>query len=275
MKKILVPVDFSKPSEYAAKIAAKIAKKIGATVYLIHLIEIPSGIVDMGASSKFSIPESMLYLRKTKEKIVAFKEKKFPKDIKIEYFIKINTPFEGIKKCAHKINADLIVMGSKGHSEFEEIMIGSNTEKVVRTSTVPVIIIKKDDKNFKLKNLVFASNFKKDDKAVFNKFIGFANQFKSKIHLLRINTPSNFESSREATKKIKRFIKSYELPKYSINIYNDTSVEKGILNFSKDNNSDLIALCTHGRSGLSHLFSPSVSKKLSKFAAIPILTIKG
>ena len=275
MKKILVPVDFSKPSEYAARIATKIAKKIGAVIYLIHLIEIPSGVVDMGASSKFSIPESMLYLRKTKEKIVAFKEKNFPQDLKIEYFIKINTPFEGIRKCAHKIDADLIVMGSKGHSEFEEIMIGSNTEKVVRTSTVPVIIIKKDDKNFKLKNLVFASNFKKDDKAVFNKFIGFANQFKSKIHLLKINTPSNFESSREATKKIKRFIKRYELPKYSINIYNDTSVEKGILNFSKDNNSDLIALCTHGRSGLSHLFSPSVSKKLSKFAAIPILTIKG
>lgn len=275
MKKILVPVDFSKPSEYAARIATKIAKKIGAVIYLIHLIEIPSGVVDMGASSKFSIPESMLYLRKTKEKIVAFKEKNFPKDLKIEYFIKINTPFEGIRKCAHKIDADLIVMGSKGHSEFEEIMIGSNTEKVVRTSTVPVIIIKKDDKNFKLKNLVFASNFKKDDKAVFNKFIGFANQFKSKIHLLKINTPSNFESSREATKKIKRFIKRYELPKYSINIYNDTSVEKGILNFSKDNNSDLIALCTHGRSGLSHLFSPSASKKLSKFAAIPILTIKG
>ena len=275
MKKILVPIDFSKPSEYAARIATKIAKKIGAAIYLIHLIEIPSGVVDMGASSKFSIPESMLYLRKTKEKIVAFKEKNFPKDLKIEYFIKINTPFEGIRKCAHKIDADLIVMGSKGHSEFEEIMIGSNTEKVVRTSTIPVIIIKKDDKNFKLKNLVFASNFKKDDKAVFNKFIGFANQFKSKIHLLKINTPSNFESSREATKKIKRFIKRYELPKYSINIYNDTSVEKGILNFSKDNNSDLIALCTHGRSGLSHLFSPSVSKKLSKFAAIPILTIKG
>ena len=70
MKKILVPVDFSKPSEYAARIATKIAKKIGAVIYLIHLIEIPSGVVDMGASSKFSIPESMLYLRKTKEKIV-------------------------------------------------------------------------------------------------------------------------------------------------------------------------------------------------------------
>ena len=72
-----------------------------------------------------------------------------------------------------------------------------------------------------------------------------------------------------------RFIKGQNLPKYSINIYNDTSIEKGILNFSKDNNSDLIALCTHGRSGLSHLFSPSVSKNLSKDVAIPMLTIKG
>jgi nucleotide-binding universal stress UspA family protein len=275
MKKILVPIDFSKPSEYAAKMAAEIAKKTAATVYLIHLIELPSGIVDMGSRSKFSIPESMLYLRKTKEKIIAFKEKNFPKDIKVEYFIKINNPFEGIKKYAHKIDANLIVMGSKGHSEFEEIMIGSNTEKVVRTSTIPVIIVKKGNENFKLKKIVFASNFKKEDKAVFNKFIDFANLFKSKVHLLKINTPSKFESSREAIKKIKRFIKRHELPKYSINIYNDTSVEKGILNFSKDNNSDLIALRTHGRSGLSHLFSPSISKKISKFAAIPILTIKG
>jgi len=275
MKKILVPIDFSKPSEYAAKMAAEIAKKTAATVYLIHLIELPSGIVDMGSRSKFSIPESMLYLRKTKEKIIVFKEKNFPKDIKVEYFIKINNPFEGIKKYAHKIDANLIVMGSKGHSEFEEIMIGSNTEKVVRTSTIPVIIVKKGNENFKLKKIVFASNFKKEDKAVFNKFIDFANLFKSKVHLLKINTPSKFESSREAIKKIKRFIKRHELPKYSINIYNDTSVEKGILNFSKDNNSDLIALRTHGRSGLSHLFSPSISKKISKFAAIPILTIKG
>ncbi len=68
MKKILVPIDFSKPSEYAAKMAAKIADKTNATVYLIHFIELPSGVIDIASSSTFSIPESMLYLRKTKEK---------------------------------------------------------------------------------------------------------------------------------------------------------------------------------------------------------------
>lgn len=274
MNKILVPIDFSKTSEYAAKMAARIAKKSNGKVYLLHLIELPTGVVDMGAGSKFSIPESMLYLRKVKDRVLKFKDKIFPEDTEVQYSIKLNNPFEGIQQYAAKINADLIVMGSKGHTEFEEIIIGSNTEKVVRTSTTPVIVVKKDDKKFKLKNLVFASNFKKENKVVFNKFIDFANQFNSKIHLLKVNTPSNFESTHDAKEKVKDFIKDYNLPKHSINIYNDVSVEKGILNFSKDINSDLIALCTHGRSGLSHIFTGSVTKNLSKNALKPMLTIK-
>ena len=274
MKKILVPIDFSKPSEYASKMAARIAKKTNATVYLIHMIELPKGVIDMGAGSRFSIPESMLYLRKVREKVLQFKDKIFSKDIHVEYFIKLNTPFEGIKKYAEKINADLIVMGSKGHSEFEEILIGSNTEKVVRTSTTPVIVVKKDDEKFKLKKLVFASSFKNDNKEVFGKFLDFAHKFDSKVHLLKVNTPSQFESTHDAKEKVKDFISDYKLPKHSINIYNDTSVENGILNFSRDLDADLIALSTHGRSGLSHLFSASVTKNLSKSALKPMLTIK-
>ncbi len=207
MKKILVPIDFSKPSEYAAKMAAKIAKKTGASITLIHLIELPSEIVDIYYGSRFSIPESMLYLRKIKEKILDFKNSFFTEDMKVDYFIKLNNPFDGIKKYADKIDADLIIMGSKGHSKFEEIIIGSNTEKIVRSSKIPVIVVKRDSKKFSLKNLVFASNFKKDNKEVFIKFLDFANAFNSKIHLLRVNTPSKFESTVECKAKNKRFYK--------------------------------------------------------------------
>ena len=274
MKKILVPIDFSNQSEYAAKMAAKIAKKSDSSVYLLHMIELPTGIVDMGAGSNFSIPESMLYLRKIKERIVDFKEKFFSENSEVHHSIRFQNPYEGIQKYADKINADLIVMGSKGHSDFEEILIGSNTEKVVRTSKRPVIVVKKDDKKFKLKNLVFASSFKNDNKEVFSKFLDFAGAFNSKVHLLKVNTPSHFESTHDAKEKVKDFIKDYKLPKHSINIYNDTSVEKGILNFSRDIEADIIALSTHGRSGLSHLFSASVTKNLSKSALKPMLTIK-
>jgi nucleotide-binding universal stress UspA family protein len=275
MKKILVPIDFSKKSEYASKMAAKIAEKSGSTVYLLHMIDLPTGIIDMGAGSNFSIPESMLYLRKVKDKIIEFKDTFFPETTEVHHSIRFQNPHQGILKYADKIDADLIIMGSKGHSDFEEILIGSNTEKVVRTSTRPVIVVKKDSKKFKMKNLVFASSFKNEDKKeVFRKFLDFANQFNSKIQLLKVNTPSNFESTHDAKEKIKEFIKDFQLPKYSINIYNDVSIEKGILNFSRDINADLIALSTNGRSGLSHLFSASVTKKLSKKALKPMLTIK-
>ena len=274
MKKILVPIDFSKPSEYAAKMAARIAKKTDAIIYLLHLIELPKGVVDMGAGSRFSIPESMLYLRKVREKVIDFKDGIFNEDMDVKYFIKLNNPFEGIQKYADKVDADMIIMGSKGHSEFEEMIIGSNTEKVVRSSKRPVIVVKKDSKKFKLKNLVFASNFKEENKEVFGKFVDFANTFNSKVHLLKVNTPANFQVTFEAKKRVKEFTKDFDLKKHKINIYSDVSVEKGIQNFSREVNADLIALSTHGRSGLAHLFTGSVTKNLSKNALKPMLTIK-
>lgn len=274
MQKILVPIDFSKQSEYACKMANRIAKKSKSDVYLLHLIELPTGIVDMGAGSNFSIPQSMLYLRKVKEQMLAFKNNFFDENLEVKHAIKFENPYEGIQKYVEKIDADLIVMGSKGHSDFEEILIGSNTEKVVRTSKNPVIVVKKDEENFKAKNLVFASNFKEDNKEAFEKFLEFSNQFKSKIHLLKVNTPNKFESTQHAKESIKNFVSEYNLPSHSINIYSDDSIEQGILNFSEDIGADLIALSTHGRSGLSHLFSASVTKKLSKKALRPMLTFK-
>lgn len=275
MKKILVPIDFSKKSEFASKMAARIAKKSHSTVYLLHMIELPTGIIDMGAGSNFSIPKSMLYLRKVKERIIEFKETFFDAETPVEYSVRFQNPHEGILKYTEKINADLIIMGAKGHSNFEEIFIGSNTEKVVRSSKIPVIVVKQDNKKFKMKNLVFASSFKNEDKKeVFKKFLNFANHFESKIHLLKVNTPSRFESTHNAKRRIKDFIKNFDLPKHEIHIYNDLSIENGILNFSRDLNADLIALSTHGRSGLAHLFSASVTKSLSKKALKPILTIK-
>ena len=206
MQKILVPIDFSKQSEYACKMANRIAKKSNSDVYLLHLIELPTGIVDMGAGSNFSIPQSMLYLRKVKEQMLAFKNNFFDENLEVKHAIKFENPYEGIQKYAEKIDTDLIVMGSKGHSDFEEILIGSNTEKVVRTSKNPVIVVKKDAKKFKAKNLVFASNFEDDNKEAFEKFLAFSNQFKSKIHLLKVNTPSKFESTQHAKESIKKFI---------------------------------------------------------------------
>lgn len=274
MSRILVPVDFSNRSEYAAKLAARIGKKTDCDIYLLHMVELPSGIVDMGAGSNFSIPESMMYLRKVKEKILAIKERYFSEGCNVKYAIRFQDPYDGIRDYSKKIEADLIIMGSQGVSDFEEMIIGSNTEKIVRTSEIPVIVVKTDADKFKLKNLVFASDFKEDKKAAFQKFLKFADEFKSKIHLLKVNTPGKFESSFDTREKIQNFISELELPKHTINVYNDTSVVKGVTNFSREINADLIALSTHGRSGLSSLFNGSITKSVSKTVLRPVITFK-
>lgn len=274
MYKILVPVDFSEKSNYAVKMAAKIGKNIEAEIYLLHLVELPTGIVDMGAGSNFSIPESMMYLRKVKEKILDLKATYFHDDQIVKYSIKFQNPFEGITDYVKKINANLIVMGSKGVSDFEEMIIGSNTEKVVRTSTIPVIVVKADSKKFKFKKLVFASNYDDENKVAFVDFLNFAKQFKTEIHLLKINTASSFENSFITKEKIKNFIKDFDLPKNTIHIHNDESVVKGITNFAKEIEADLIALTTHGRSGLSSLFNSSIAKSVSKSVLRPVITFK-
>ncbi len=275
MKRILVPIDFSRTSEYATKMAARIAKKSGAEIYLLHMIELPSGIVDMGAGANFSIPESMLYLRKLKERMLEYKEKFFDDPKKVHHSILFLHPYEGIVKYTKKINPDIIVMGSRGLSEFEGIVIGSNTEKVVRTSETPVLVVKKDETKFRIKNIVFASDFaKENEKEVLRKVQNFASSFGSRIHLLKVNTPTKFESTFEARQSIQEFIEDVDLDKYSVNVYNDVSIEKGILHFAQEIDADLISLCTHGRSGIAHLFTSSVTKNLTKNALKPMLTIK-
>ena len=274
MYKILVPVDFSKKSEFAVKMSAKIGKKIKSEIHLLHLVELPSGIVDMGAGSNFSIPASMMYLRKVKDKIIHLKNTFFDSDHIIKYSIKFENPFEGIRNYTQKNDINLIVMGSKGVSDFEEMIIGSNTEKVVRTSNIPVVVVKTDNDKFKFKKLVFASNFDDENKAAFVDFLSFAKKFNSQIHLLKINTISNFESSYTTHKKIKDFVKGFNLKRKTITIYNDASVVKGIINFAKEIDADVIALTTHGRSGLSSLFNGSIAKSVSKNVLRPVITFK-
>lgn len=274
MKKILVPTDFSKRSLFSLKLASKIASQMNAKIHLLHLVELPSGIIDMGAGSNFSIPESMMYLRKVKENLENLRNEYFSDDIDVSYAIKFQNPFEGIQAHAKKIDADLIVMGSQGVSDFEEMIIGSNTEKVVRTADAPVIVVKTDASNFSLKNIVFASNFKDENKKYFQKLISFASFFDAKIHLLKVNTPAEFESSYVSKEKIKSFVEDFDVEKFTVNVYNDTSVVNGILHFSQEINADIIALNTHGRSGLSTLFNGSVTKSLSKNAMRPVVTFR-
>ena len=89
-----------------------------------------------------------------------------------------------------------------------------------------------------------------------------------------INTPNSFKSTAVAEKIMSEFVEKYNLSNYSLNIYNDVNVEKGILNFATKVNADLIGMCTHGRTGFSHFFNGSISEDLVNHTVKPVITFK-
>lgn len=275
MKKLLVPIDFSAQAEYAAKVAVSIAKLTDSKIYLLHMLELPTGVIDpasYGTSS--NTPMALLFLKRAYQKFEDFKKLPFFDGIEIEDSVLFHKAYDGIIDESVKNDIDLIVMGSKGTSGLEEMLVGSNTEKVVRNSDIPVLVIKQEVDNFKISNIVFASNFSLDARKSFQKILNFTSIFDAQLHLLKINTIHNFETTKESSDAIRSFINEFDLDNYTLNIYNDTSVEAGVLNFSKVTEADIILLNTHGRRGLAHLFTGSIGEDLANHAKLPVLTFK-
>ena len=159
MKSILVPVDFSEQAKYAAKAATDIARISNAKIYLLHMLELPTGVIDPSSyGSSSNTPTALLFLKRAHEKFEEFKKLSFLKGLEVEDSVQFHKAFDGIIEESEKKKVDLIVMGSKGTSGLEEMLVGSNTEKVVRNSKIPVLVIKKEIDHFKIENVVCASN---------------------------------------------------------------------------------------------------------------------
>jgi len=273
MKKILVPTDFSKESEYALKVAAQLAKTYGSEIYLVHLLDLPIQEIDPLKSTS-QLPAAMFFMEMANKKIEALMSRDYLEGLKINVTIKPDNPFNGIINVCKKNKINMVIMGSHGSTGIREVFIGSIAEKVVRHSDIPVMVIKKDHANFSVKQIVFASDFKKESKHTYKQAIEIAKLFKAKIHLLMVNTPTNFITTSDANKRIHEFIKGFSFKNYTVNIYNDESIEIGILNFAGEIKADLIGISTHGRQGLSHFINGSLSEDLVNHAKRPVLTFK-
>ncbi|RTY82000.1 universal stress protein [Flavobacterium sp. ZB4P23] len=273
MKRILVPTDFSTHAENALKAAAIIAKKNKGEIFLLHLLELPNQMNDAIVNGS-SIPEVMLFIKKANETLQKIKEQPYLNGISVIASVQFEKAFNGILSFNKKNKIDLIVMGSHGTSGIEEILIGSNTEKVVRLSDVPVLVIKHDVKELKFKNFVFASDFSKEIEKPFRKMIEIVKIFDADLFLVMICTPNSFKTTLAAEKVMGAFMADFDLPNYSSHLFNDANIESGIINFSKTIDADLIGLCTHGRTGLAHFFNGSISEDLVNHTTRPVITFR-
>jgi nucleotide-binding universal stress UspA family protein len=86
--------------------------------------------------------------------------------------------------------------------------------------------------------------------------------FKAKLHIVYINTPSNFIVDTVTRERLGDFAKENMFKDYTVNIFNHISLEEGIAEFSKMISGNLIAMGTHGRKGIDHLMNGSIAENV-------------
>ncbi|MDZ7846528.1 MAG: universal stress protein [Owenweeksia sp.] len=174
--------------------------------------------------------------------------------LQVRTFLIFDVGRDEIIKHVSSYDHDFIVMGSRGATGARETFIGSNTQKIIRHAAAPVLVIKDEQPQFPIKEIVFASGFEEDVQDQFNQLVEFADLIEANIHLLYINTMYNFEETDKSEEKMQRFLK--HCPRggtCSINIFNALNEERGILEFTQRTSADLIAITTHGKTGFLQL----------------------
>lgn len=273
MKKILVPTDFSDQAFNALKAAAGIARKSNAEIVLLHIIDLPQEAMDM-IQPGYDLPEIMFFKQHAESRLTEIALSTELNGLTVSQILKLGRTFNEVTIVAKDNNIDLIVMGSHGASGFKELFIGSNTEKVIRTSEIPVLAIKGDQSEIKFDKVVVANDFTEEVKPSFEKIIHFLKSNGGTPHFLMVNTPNNFKPTHVAEQMAHDFLKQFNLDHYEFSIYNDLDIEKGILNFAERINADLIAMGTHGRKGFARFLNGSISEDLMNHSPRSIITFK-
>jgi nucleotide-binding universal stress UspA family protein len=152
LNRILVPTDFSEHSERAAAYALELAKRYEAeAVHCIHVSDIPADL--LATSNYYMTAPSEEFITKIRQEsrtaLEAFVAKNFRGMPTITAFLE-GRPFVEIIRYARAQEIDLIVISTHGRSGIKHALFGSVAEKVVRKAPCPVLVVKRDERDFVL-----------------------------------------------------------------------------------------------------------------------------
>ncbi len=140
-KKILIPTDGSETANKAVAHALSLADALGAEVYGIYVVDI-SAFAGIPTEIVWENMKNLLE-DESKKALELINKKAEEKGIKFEKIVKEGVPAEEIVDTAKEIGADLIVMGTSGRTGLDKFLLGSVAEKVIRTSSCPVLVVHK------------------------------------------------------------------------------------------------------------------------------------
>lgn len=279
---ILLPTDGSSPAEAAARYGVALANRFGATLQIMSVVDTRKysdthpRAHEQQAALEDHAQDAVTALADIIEETA---------DVSYTSTIKYGIPYETIPTYALEHDSDLIVMGTHGRSGLDRAIVGSITERVVRTSDVPVFAVPPpahDHSPTGYDAILIPTDGSAATNVAVEHGLSIAERFDARVHILSVVvtgvgllTPSDtdHEEANEAVDSI-----AEKASQRGIEV--STHIQEGdpsetVRTFITDQDIDLVTMGTHGRTGTERYFIGSVTEKIVRTSDVPVITVRG
>ncbi len=272
MKKIIVPIDFSKDSINALEHAVWISNAVGADLRIIHVtksknFEMPFHIENFDKMIGKSLEDFMqLIYKKYKSKVKC----------KLDYKIRIGKVYREIVNQAKYDDAYMIIMGTHGVSGFEEMWIGSNAYRVVSNAPCPVLTIRHGFLRCVVKNFVLPIDVTSDTRKKVPFTAELAKFLKSNVHVLLVSE----SSSPTIKKKIDNYGKQVQEYLTKAGVRNvlaygiGDNITDETINYAKSIGADLISIMSEQPENPQNLWLGAYAQQMVNHSPLPVLSLR-
>lgn len=275
MKSIIIATDFSK----AAYAAACYAAHLSASLLVDTLIIYHSYDNELYVTTDIPIPNRQQLQTQREKSLIALEElrvalkKIAPKSISIKSEANDQTLVSGIETMIAENQTELIVIGTTGKSNLEQVLMGSNALTVAKEISTPVLLVPATHTFSPPKQAVLACDLKHtEDTLPLEHIRHFVSTFSLKLHILNIQPTA----SEPIADTIPEQYKLHELlddlnPTYNYIDHEDTA--SAIIHFANEHDIDLVISVRKSYGFFRNLFHKSITKKLAFKTTIPLLLL--
>lgn len=283
--KILVPLDFSDMGSKALHSAERMAKLFNGSITPFHsylpLNEVDGGpyMFGMGSTTIEDYDEIEGALH---DRLAELAKEEIDPSLVSKPLISIGNPAQSIVEEGKDF--DMIVMTTHGRTGFSRFFLGSVSEKVLRMSNIPVLIVNEQRELTDLNRIMVTTDFSDHSKEAFSVAKEIAKKANAKLELVNIlSFDPQHEDEPDDTKKQLRQQRLNVLAKEEMHeigdlletklIISSETPHEAILNYNLNNPHDLIVMSTVGRTGIDYLMMGSTTANVARHVKSPVLSV--
>jgi nucleotide-binding universal stress UspA family protein len=268
---ILFPTDFTEDAEQAYLYALEIAKKTNADLHLFHAIEEPfdyavriEEIIESKKDRAYKILQQMMNQARESDEY---------RTLTIYSEIKRSKPLPAILTKAEEVDADLIVVGTKGESSLKRILYGNVTSSLLLESNIPICTIPANSKKPYLDRFIFTTDFRDGDLLTLNRTIDFAQPFDAEVHVIHVSTSNSIQSKSKFRGFCELVSEEIDYPKMEFNRIVSENFTQGLTTYLDERPTSLVIITRYKKKYLKTMIWASSTQEITYHTRVPMLVL--